>query len=72
MNVQSILTNPTPRDIKQYVIYAMNTGEKINFDSAVVLAAIAFGTNAHIVRSAVYGNQELPEIVEAMRIPTIH
>lgn len=72
MNIERILSNPTPADIKYYVVCAMNTGEKMNFDSAVSLACIAFGTNSHIVRAAVYGNQELPEIKEAMRQPTIH
>ena len=72
MNIEAILNNPTPADIKYYVVCAMNTGEKMNFDSAVSLAAIAFGTQAHIVRSAVYGNQDLPEIREAYRQPNIH
>lgn len=50
-----ILQNPTPADVKFYVTAAINTGEKMNFESAISLAAIVFNMDSLTIRSIMFG-----------------
>lgn len=49
-----ILQNPTPADVKFYVTAAINTGEKMNFESAVSLASIVFNMDKTTIRNIMF------------------